>query len=446
MKAWLNTPLGRIIGGLAAIIILGLVTFHEYVWAWWYYDLSQTESRAYLEDDLETRGIVARLEKGGFAILRKSDVTDIGASKCEREISCARSGRRTCFEVDVNYTCVFEIKDRDGKAAFSVVEFRRDHGHRLGYNRPRAPKKFATDSPGFEDAEATLCKFGFGCAPTPAAATAAPTASEPAVTINPAVRDLKDCKDGFCAPPLLALPKGRFQRGSTPEELARLVADNPQAAADWYDNETPAHEVTIGYEVAIGKYEVTVTEWMACVADGACKQSLKDLVDAGLGQLPANEINFLDITNEYLPWLNGKLGLSGTNAYRLPTDAEWEYAARAGTTTRYSFGDSITAAEARFRDGTTIAVGSFKPNPFGLYDVHGNVWEIVQDCSSGKNYEDYPRDGSAFVEPKCSTRMMRGGATYNEPEKLRSAIRTLAFPDDRDRHVGFRLARTLSGP
>ena len=148
-------------------------------------------------------------------------------------------------------------------------------------------------------------------------------------------------------------------------------------------------------------------------------------------------VSWNDITKEYLPWLSRKTG----KTYRLLTEAEWEYAARAGSTTRYHFGDSErdlcmygNVADLRegeeqglddrhCRDGhvNTAPVGSFQPNAFGLYDMHGNVWEWVQDCYF--SYSGAPSDGSAWTTGDCSRRVVRGGSWNFSPRGLRSAIR-----------------------
>ena len=129
---------------------------------------------------------------------------------------------------------------------------------------------------------------------------------------------------------------------------------------------------------------------------------------AGGGKRPVINVSWDDITREYLPWLNEKLGLSGVNGYRLLTDGEWEYAARAGTTSRYAFGNTISRSDAQFFDGpigaplgNTAETGSFAPNAFGLHDMHGNVAEWVQDCFSFMNdAADLPTDGSALDKNK----------------------------------------------
>ena len=161
-------------------------------------------------------------------------------------------------------------------------------------------------------------------------------------------------------------------------------------------------------------------------------------------------VSWDDATKEYLPWLNRKTG----KTYRLLTEAEWEYAARAGTTTTYSWGNDVGKNQAncngcgsQWDSKQTAPVGSFKPNAFGLYDMHGNVWQWVQDCWLDK-YQGAPTDGSAWVTSSTdsSRRVLRGGSWNYAPRNLRAANRSRDATGDRSGGVGFRLARTLSDP
>jgi formylglycine-generating enzyme required for sulfatase activity len=135
--------------------------------------------------------------------------------------------------------------------------------------------------------------------------------------------------------------------------------------------------------------------------------------------------------------------------YRLLTEAEWEYAARAGTTTVYYWGDEIGKENAKCNgcdsqyDGGTSPVGSFKPNAFGLYDMAGNVWQWVEDCYHG-GYDEAPTDGSAWITGDCGRRVVRGGSWFNYPVALRSAFRYGHVTDYRLSFLGFRVGRTLT--
>lgn len=226
------------------------------------------------------------------------------------------------------------------------------------------------------------------------------------------------------------VPVGSFMMGSPAGETAR---DN---------DEGPQRKVMIAKAFAVGKYEVTFAEWDACVAAGGCKHNPGDL-GWGRGKRPVINVSWDDITKEYLPWLNGKSG----KTYHLLTEAEWEYAARAGTMTPYSTGQTVMQGQAKFLDfayaeSKTAVVGSFPPNRFGLHDMHGNVWEWTQDCYR-VNYIAAPTDGSAVTSTSC-TRVLRGGAWSYQPDRLRSAARLWKYPGDRSDAFGFRVARTFT--
>ena len=145
--------------------------------------------------------------------------------------------------------------------------------------------------------------------------------------------------------------------------------------------------------------------------------------------------------HSYMSWLSRKTG----KQYRLLSEAEWEYAARAGTRTRYSFGDEITPSDANYGWNTrkTQPVGSYEANGFGLYDMHGNVWEWVQDCQNG-SYAGAPMDGSAWERGDCSRRVWRGGSWLFNPRVLRAANRGGFVTGGRSYDVGFRVARMLT--
>ena len=247
---------------------------------------------------------------------------------------------------------------------------------------------------------------------------AAPAPPEvPAADLLRPGRVFRDCKD--VCPEMVVLPSGEFMMGSNE-----------------YDDEKPARRVTIARPFAVGKFEVTFTEWDACVAGGGCKHQPGD-ENWGRGKRPVINVSWYD-AKEYMGWLSRKTGKS----YRLLSEAEWEYAARAGTTTRYSFGDAISKAQAQFRADKTVEVGSFPANRFGLHDMHGNVWEWVED-NWHPNYQGAPVDGSVWQSGDVSLRVLRGGSWAYDPQNLRSAIRYWDRPDYRRLNIGFRVARTL---
>ena len=235
-------------------------------------------------------------------------------------------------------------------------------------------------------------------------------------------------------PEMVVVPGGTFLMGS--------VEDDPEAGY----SEHPQHRVTLP-SFAVGKYEVTFDEWDACVADGGCNGYRPDDEEWGRGRRPVINVSWED-AQAYVAWLSEVTG----DDYRLLSEAEWEYVARAGTTTQYWWGDEIGENRAnceecgsQWDDEQTAPVGSFEPNPFGLYDVHGNVEEWVQDCWND-NYQGAPSDGRAWETGDCSQRVLRGGNWYEVPFNLRSASRIRYSTDNRDvpwGDAGFRIVRTL---
>ena len=205
-------------------------------------------------------------------------------------------------------------------------------------------------------------------------------------------------------------------------------------------DESPRHEVRIGAPFAVGKFEVTFAEWDACVADGGCDGFAPEDQHWGRGPRPVVDVSWEE-TKSYVDWLSRKTG----SQYRLLTEAEWEYAARAGTTTPYSFGEGIDDSMANYAADKTVPVGSYKPNGFGLYDMHGNAWEWVQDCYAG-SYRGAPGNGGAVSPPGCEWRIIRGGGWNTAtPENMRAAFRFKRVPGTGRDNVGLRVARSL-GP
>jgi formylglycine-generating enzyme required for sulfatase activity len=239
---------------------------------------------------------------------------------------------------------------------------------------------------------------------------------------------LRDCSE---CPEMVVVPAGKFMMGSE----------------DGDDDERPVHEVIIAKPFAVGKFEVTFDEYDACAADGGCvKHPHPGDGGWGRGRHPVIAMPWMWVDG-YLDWLSQKTG----KHYRLLTEAEWEYAARAGTTTKYAFGDTITHDQANFSYGTqgkghTVEVGSYPPNAWGLYDMHGNVWEWVEDCYD-VNYEyngkKAPADGSAHIYRDCATRVARGGSWDYEANDLRSSLRYGVKPVYGLDDIGFRVARSL---
>ena len=251
-------------------------------------------------------------------------------------------------------------------------------------------------------------------------------------------RTFRDCA---ACPEMVVVPAGQFMMGSPESEIGRG------------SNEGPQRKVTMP-SFAIGKYEVTFAQWDACVAERGCSHKPGDET-WGRGRRPAINVSWHD-ANEFVAWLSGKTG----KPYRLPTEAEWEYAARAVADASephppFSTGSTISYKQANYdanftyADGKmglyrqkTVEVGSFRRNDFGLHDMHGNVWEWVQDCYRD-SYSGAPTDGSAVVARHCSLRILRGGSWNYFPQLLRSAYRYATAPEVRLDMVGLRVARSL---
>ena len=239
-------------------------------------------------------------------------------------------------------------------------------------------------------------------------------------------------KECSICPEMVVVRAGEFMMGSPANEKYRS------------NNEHPQHKVTIGKALAASKFEVTFDEWDACYELGGCLIRPDDH-GWGRGTRPVIEINW-DEAQQYVAWLSKHTG----KAYRLLTEAEWEYVARAGTNTVYPWGDEIGKGNAncndcgsQWDDKQTAPVGSFGANAFGLHDMYGNVWEWVQDCYQ-RNYDGGPTDGSPWTSGDCTSRFVRGGSWLNRPQLLRSANRSWFTTDTRSYHIGFRVGRTLT--
>ncbi|WP_343729414.1 SUMF1/EgtB/PvdO family nonheme iron enzyme [Duganella sp.] len=286
-----------------------------------------------------------------------------------------------------------------------------------------------------------------------AAELAAMTASTPVADANGVLRDR--FLDGTGAgPDLVLIPTGRFQMGSHEHEQAAAIKAGAQK--NWLERELPQRWVGIEHSFAMGRYPVTVGQWRRFVKDtGWESQSDTDWRAPGFAQTddhPVVGVSWMDV-QLYLRWLSQKTG----QVYRLPTEAEWEYACRAGTRTAFSFGDTISTEQANY-DGHytynggqrgayvqgTTKVGAYQPNPWGLFDMHGNVWEWTQDVVHD-NYVGAPVDGSAWEEGGDPVRrVLRGGSWLYNPRYLRSAVRNGFSAVLANDIVGFRVARKLA--
>jgi formylglycine-generating enzyme required for sulfatase activity len=247
------------------------------------------------------------------------------------------------------------------------------------------------------------------------------------------------------APKLVRIAPGRFWMGSPEDELGRSI------------DESPRHEVELASSFAVGAFPVTFSEWAAAQADYGVDHAPND--DGwGISNRPVINVSWDDV-QKYLSWLSGKSG----ERYRLPTEAEWEYVARAGTDTPFWWGSVISSNQANYDgryvyaggakgeySGRTLPVDKFDPNPWGLYQVHGNVWEWCQDNWIA-DYEQAPRNGIArttpppprSILPKLPLRVVRGGSWSTMPKDLRCA-RRFHFPQNyRGNSIGFRVVREL---
>ena len=252
-----------------------------------------------------------------------------------------------------------------------------------------------------------------------------------------------DLATGGEGPDMVVIPRGRFRMGCL----------NGRCDSD----EVPVRDVRIGYSFAMSKYEVTFAHWEACVADGGCEDYRPDDRGWGRGNHPVINVSWND-AQSYAAWLSRET----EETYRLPSEAEWEYAARAGTVTVYYFGNNtsdlcqwgngadLTAEEPgsgvfNCRDGHvyTAPVGSFGTNGFGLHDMHGNVEEWVEDCGN-TSYEEAPSAGDAWLLGNCEERVRRGGSWWGLGRNLRASSRVRDYAESRNQYTGFRVVRTLA--
>ena len=241
----------------------------------------------------------------------------------------------------------------------------------------------------------------------------------------------RDCPN---CPEMVVIPAGQF-----------LMGDMDGGGQP---RERPVHEVRIAKPFAMGRYEVTFAEYDRYAR--ATGKTKPDDAGGGRGNRPVINVSWGDI-KDYVLWLSKETG----QRYRLPSEAEWEYAARAGSGEMpYFWGWSPSGRHANAAENHgwpsdgyeyTVPVGSFQPNQFGLYDMSGNVWEWVEDCWHS-NYQGAPVDGSAWTWDSggdCSKRVLRGGSFLNAPAWVRSAARGRDGAANRNSYLGFRLARTL---
>jgi formylglycine-generating enzyme required for sulfatase activity len=254
--------------------------------------------------------------------------------------------------------------------------------------------------------------------------TAPPAPAVAATAAAAAVPGLKECAR---CPEMVMISPGRFLMGTE----------------HGHRSERPVHPVAIGAPFALGKYELTVGEWQACVDDGGCRAmpDMRAVRDAS----PVHNVSWED-AQHYVSWLRR---ISG-KPYRLPTEAEWEYAARGGTTTAYWWGDDPGRAQANcegcgepWTPDAPAAVASYPPNPFGLHGVSGGVMEWVEDCWI-ETYEGAPEDVSARTVANCTQRVLRGGSWLNDHTYATTTSRLGYDVGVHYRTNGLRVARDLN--
>ena len=295
---------------------------------------------------------------------------------------------------DVNW---YQIRTREGRTGYVAAGL-----------VMKAARQAATPSP----------------APAPAPAPQAAAPAQQAALPSPRGETFRDCEG---CPEMVQVPAGSFQMGTNRGDAT----------------EQPIRSVTIARPFALGRFEVTVAEWMACVSAGGCSYEPK--ATANPERAAVRNLSW-DDAQEYITWLSQKTGRS----YRLPSEAEWEYAARAGTSSRFWWGDRPESDKVSCKDcggpwsrKAPTPVGSRPANPFGLHDMNGGVAEWTADCWL-KSYEGAPKDGRARQQDRCSQRVLRGGSWRNEAAYLRSASRF--FYDASVRYLvnGFRVAADLN--
>ncbi|WP_232299223.1 formylglycine-generating enzyme family protein [Azoarcus sp. CIB] len=282
---------------------------------------------------------------------------------------------------------------------------------------PRAPAPAPAPPPAAERARPAAPAAPERPRPAPSAAPAA------AVSAG-AVAALGETRDCPACPVMVGLPPGEFVMGSN--------TDDP--------TERPAHRVSIAQPFAIGKYEVTNEQWSACVDAGACPRLGSEA--NSVKNAPVRDLSW-DDARQYVQWLSKSNGKS----YRLPTEAEWEYALRGGTATRYWWGSQMRNGNANCKDcgepwrpDGPANVGSFAANPYGLHDMNGSVWEWVSDCWHN-SYKGAPDDGRSWEDANCSVRVIRGGSWRDGADYMLASTRFKYGASVRHSQNGFRVVR-----
>ncbi|MBN3817066.1 formylglycine-generating enzyme family protein, partial [Paraburkholderia sp. Se-20369] len=294
-----------------------------------------------------------------------------------------------------------------------------------------APGRAASPAPASVPASAPPARAAAPAAPAtkapPAAATVAPAPPPaPAPAKSAATATANEIHDCPACPVMLPVNPGAFTMGSDTGD----------------SSEKPAHRVTLGHAFALAKYLVSVAQWNACRDAGACPRLPGD--SNTIPNAPARDLSW-DDAQLYVKWLSKVSGKS----YRLPTEAEWEFAARGGTSTRYWWGNEMRTGNANCKDcgqpwraDAPANVGSFAANPFGFYDMAGGVWEWVSDCWHN-SYRNAPGDGRSWDEPNCQVRVIRGGSWRDGAGYMPASTRFKYDSSVRYSANGFRVARDM---
>ena len=288
-----------------------------------------------------------------------------------------------------------------------------------------------------ESANGGACRVEAAQCVDPDRAAEAAERPQTRVALQPG-QTFQDCSD---CPEMLVVPAGSFRMGCVSGQYC-------------FDSELPVHRVTHLQPFALSKHEITFGQFDTCVADGGCGRYSPDDRGWGRGSRPVLNVSWEE-AQAYVSWLSGVTGES----YRLPSESEWEYAARAGSETLYSWGNEIGSNRmncgfihmvtgARYGDcgdayDYTAPVGSFPPNAFGFHDMLGNVSEWVEDCWNS-SYEGAPSDGGAWLRGDCSQRVLRGGSWSRNPVFMLSRTRIRDTAGVRSSRNGFRVARKLT--
>ena len=333
----------------------------------------------------------------------------------------------------------FEEHAQEARAAYAEVQQQLEQTQQqlARATTDAQPSPVAQQSPAAQPSPATQAPSVPAAAeasPPPAVAAVAGTSRSVVAAAKSGAADAADAtrpgstfSDCELCPEMVVVPAGGFEMG----------ARNLTAA------ERPMHHVAIHHSFGVGKYEVTFAEWDACVEDGGCKLRPDDR-GWGRGTRPVTGVSWQDAA-DYAGWLSRKSG----HAYRLPSEAEWEYAARAGSKTAYWWGEDMIRGRANcagcgseFDGKKTAPADAFPPNAFGLYNMLGNAAEWVADCWTA-SYNGAPSDGSAWTRDRCGERVLRGGAFNQDSDYVHAAARFKYDAGVRYYANGFRVVREL---